>query len=125
MGYVLGEASKRLVSFPTRRARRGDTVSSFLYIISEGEAGPIKIGRSRNPGARMCELQTGNARRLRLFTKYELTHDEACEAERTLHEELSGFAMAGEWFELTEMFMAEYMPAFFGAIGLEPANGSN
>lgn len=66
MGWVLGEASKRLVSFPTRKARRGDAVTSFLYVISEGAEGPIKIGRSRNPGARLCELQTGNARRLRL-----------------------------------------------------------
>jgi hypothetical protein len=125
MGWVLGEASKRIVSFPTRKARRGDPLSSFLYIISEGSDGPVKVGRSRNPGARMCELQTGNARKLRLVARYELTHDDACEAERILHEELAAWAMAGEWFQLDEKFMIEYVPDFFRSIGLEPANGSN
>lgn len=125
MGWVLGEASKRLVSFPTRNARRGDPASSFLYIISEGKDGPIKIGRSRNPGSRLCELQTGNARRLRVVVCYELSHDEACDAERQLHEELASWAMAGEWFQLDEKFMAEYMPDFFLSEGLEPRNGTH
>lgn len=125
MGYEFSEASRRLASFPTRKARRGDPVSSFLYIISEGEDGPIKIGRSRNPGSRLLELQTGNARRLRVVASYELTHDEACDAERRLHEELADWALSGEWFQLDEKFMAGYVPDFFLSIGLEPADGSN
>lgn len=125
MAYTLGAASLRLVSFPTRKGRRGEATSSFLYVISEGENGPIKIGRSRNPGARMAELQTGNARRLCVVATYELTHDEACDAERKLHEELSEFAMAGEWFDLGERFMAKYVPTFFLSEGLEPKNGAH
>jgi hypothetical protein len=62
---------------------------------------------------------------LRLGVRYELTHDEACDAERVLHEELAAWAMSGEWFELDEKFMAEYMPDFFLSEGLEPKNGSN
>lgn len=83
----------------------------------------MKIGRSRNPGARLCELQTGNARYLRIAATYELTHDEACEAERKLHEELADHSMNGEWFLLSERFMAEYIPDFFRSEGLEPRNG--
>lgn len=113
------------MSFPTRKPARGDPSASFLYIISEGEDGPVKIGRSRNPGARLCELQTGNARRLRVVVCYELTHNDACDAERLLHDELSRHAMAGEWFELSEKFMAEYMPDFFLSVGLEPMNGAH
>jgi hypothetical protein len=125
MAYVLGAASRRLVSFPTRKGQRGDTSSSFLYIISEGEHGPVKVGRSRNPGARISELQTGNARRLRVVVTYEFTHNEACDAERLLHEALSEFALAGEWFDVDEKFMAEYMPDFFLSEGLEPKNGAH
>jgi hypothetical protein len=124
MAYKLGAASLRLVSFPQRKTR-GSQQTSFLYIISEGEDGPVKIGRSRNPGARLCELQTGNARFLRVAACYELTHDEACDAERSLHEQLSDHAMNGEWFRLSEQFMADYMPAFFLSEGLEPRNGKN
>jgi hypothetical protein len=124
MGYKLSAASLRLVSFPSQN-RRGNQAISFLYIISEGEHGPVKIGRSRNPGARLYELQTGNARFLRLVATYELTHDEACDAERLLHDELDGHSMAGEWFDLSESFMLEYMPDFFLSEGLEPRNGAH
>jgi hypothetical protein len=88
-----------------------------LYVISEGEAGPVKIGRSISAPSRLCSLQTGNPRPLRILAAWEVRADEINEAESTLHEELEGFALIGEWFALSERFILDYMPDYFGANG--------
>lgn len=94
---------------------------SQLYIISEGPDGPIKIGRSRSAGARLLTLQTGNSRPLRIAAAYTMPIDQVTEAESYLHEELERHALVGEWFDLSEDFMREYMPDFILANGYEVA----
>ena len=90
-----------------------------LYIISEGPDGPVKIGRSFSAKSRLATLQTGNARPLKIAAAYTMPMDEVIEAEQYLHEELGRHALVGEWFELSEDFMREYMPDFFLSNGYE------
>jgi hypothetical protein len=98
---------------------------SYLYIISEGPEGPVKIGRSNLPRARLSTLQTGNARPLELIDTYILPIDQVGDAERTLHEELADHSIIGEWFNLSVRFMRAYMPDFFLSNGFEVVNGSH
>lgn len=93
--------------------------SAQLYIISEGPEGPVKIGRSTSARIRLGTLQTGNARPLSVAAVYTMPIDQVIEAEQYLHEELGHWALVGEWFELSEQFMAEYMPDFILANGYE------
>lgn len=92
--------------------------SRCLYVISESRDGPVKIGTSADPAARLRQLQTGNPRRLRIFYICRLDPEDANHAERDLHSEL-GRRMAGEWFDYDEAFILEYMPDFWLSIGLE------
>lgn len=97
----------------------GRMTRNYLYIISEGPSGPIKIGRSVNPWARAHDLQCGNSRPIAVFLTWEMSRDEVVEAELMLHDELKKFRMESEWFDLTEEFIGDYMPDFFGANGYE------
>jgi hypothetical protein len=90
-----------------------------LYLIQENMDGPIKIGRAASTEARRRQLQTGNPRGLRVVQLYTLEFDEAVEAERRLHEELEERRMCGEWFNVSEKFITEYVPLFFKAVGFE------
>lgn len=38
----------------------------FVYVIGEGEDGPVKIGKALDPVQRLRDMQTGNSRRLRI-----------------------------------------------------------
>lgn len=88
-----------------------------LYIVSAHADGPIKIGRSKNAYARLLELQTGNPRKLYVLKCWTMAYEDALEAERVLHEELDDSRLEGEWFDLSEEFIVEYMPDFFAANG--------
>lgn len=90
-----------------------------LYLISEGPEGPVKIGRSVSAKTRLAGLQTGNARPLSIIAAYTMPADQVIEAEQYLHEELEFWALVGEWFDLSERFMFEYMPDFMLANGFE------
>lgn len=45
---------------------RGIENPEFVYIVSEGDGGPLKIGRAKDPVKRLRTMQTGNSRRLRI-----------------------------------------------------------
>lgn len=67
---------------------------SWLYYIQRGDDGPIKIGTSGSPFARLKEMQTACPERL---------HMRAIERgsrayERTMHEAWARHRIAGEWF---------------------------
>jgi hypothetical protein len=51
---------------PLFEAARGITAISFVYFIGEADQGPLKIGVSKDPIARLRTMQTGNPRRLRI-----------------------------------------------------------
>jgi hypothetical protein len=70
------------------------------YVIRRGDDGPVKIGRSRNVGSRISELQGGCAERLRLL------HTIDGDVEKRLHGELAAFRVGGEWFTGSAEFFA-------------------
>lgn len=76
-----------------------------LYFIGDLEDGPIKIGRSSNPHARLKALQTGSPTRLALL----------CHAagqghlESRFHQELAEYRVHGEWFQGREVERAAYV----------------
>lgn len=92
----------------------------YLYLISEGEEGPVKIGFSGSPVSRLGTLQTGNPRPLRLVASYCFLRNDAILAETMLHEELDHWSITGEWFDLSEEFVGGYVPDFFLSEGFEP-----
>jgi hypothetical protein len=69
----------------------------YVYFIQQGVSGPVKIGRSYNPTARMAQLQTAHADRLRMLYFERGGRDEECR----LHAKFSECHISGEWFELT------------------------
>lgn len=67
----------------------------WVYFIQAGEAGPIKIGRSRDdPRQRLSALQTAHYETLRLLGV--LQSDP--EGEARLHEQFANLRIRGEWF---------------------------
>lgn len=95
------------------------TEFSSLYIISEGDDGPIKIGVSRNPRTRLTDLQIANPRQLTIFVTYTFVEEIAYECEVRLHEELAERRVRGEWFNIRPSFILEYMPDFFKSLGFD------
>lgn len=51
---------------PVFEAARGVGGISFVYFIGESDDGMLKIGTSKDPIARLRQMQTGNPRRLRI-----------------------------------------------------------
>lgn len=72
-----------------------------VYIVSEGETGPTKIGISRSSViARVLGLQIGNPRPLRLVATFSVANPRG--VERRLHEHLRAGRLCGEWFSFNE-----------------------
>lgn len=67
---------------PVFDAARRYQDASFVYVVGEDQAGPVKIGTAKNPIDRIRTMQTGNSRRLRI--EYVLVGDRS--VERVLHE---------------------------------------
>jgi len=71
-----------------------------LYVVQEGENGPIKVGIAANAFWRLGELQVGNPRRLHLRAVFEGPDKRRIfDLEQRVHGRLSGFAISGEWFD--------------------------
>lgn len=74
-------------------------MSTYIYVISDGDSWRCKIGVAQDPEKRLRQLQTGNASRLHLV------HASACKSrkvaevgESLCHEFLSDSNIRGEWF---------------------------
>jgi hypothetical protein len=77
----------------------------FIYIISVGDDGPIKVGISYSPTRRLAQLQTGCPNVLDLRWCQKLDSDKkAREAEAAVHKEMEEFRLAGEWFDVIPGF---------------------
>jgi hypothetical protein len=74
----------------------------YVYCITDGEY--VKIGYSVNPSKRVAELQTGNARILRVLGTLPGTPAD----ERRLHEKYIEHNVLQEWFELDSDLLAEF-----------------
>lgn len=84
-------------------SRKNSKDPCSLYLISDGTA--IKVGISKEPKARILELQTGNPRKLKLLWVHRFrTRIEAKRSESSLHRCLDAAkknAPAGnEWYKL-------------------------
>jgi hypothetical protein len=77
----------------------------FVYAIcylEDGEfTGPVKIGISAAPTARLRELQIGSPRKLAIvFCANVSSRESARRIEVMAHEDAAPWAMSGEWFDL-------------------------
>lgn len=68
----------------------------FVYAIREVESGRIKLGISKDPKARLAQLQTGNSQRLELVA-YRKAKDRFAD-EKEAHRLNSYVHVRGEWF---------------------------
>ena len=66
----------------------------YVYFIGEQSSGRVKIGFSRNPWARLTNLQTANSSKLEILCH--LRTNGVSESE--IHRLLSGHSIGGEWF---------------------------
>lgn len=75
-------------------------MQTYVYFIQAGK-GHIKIGVSKDPEARLRELQVGASGRelVLLATLPFRSREEAFEMEKYLHAELAKFRINGEWFK--------------------------
>jgi len=79
---------------------------SCLYLISESEKGPVKIGVAKNPLDRISELQVGNPKRLRLTGAWSMwTRSDAFDMERAVLEDVAPRRLVGEWVDADESTM--------------------
>ncbi len=72
-----------------------DTSGNYIYFIGDGER--IKIGRSKNPWARLKTLQTSSGNELHLLA----VKRAPVTAEAELHQRFADIRLAGEWFRAT------------------------
>lgn len=66
----------------------------YVYFIGEQSSGRVKVGFSRNPWARLTNLQTANSSKLEILCH--LRTNGVSESE--IHRLLSGHSIGGEWF---------------------------
>lgn len=66
----------------------------FVYVIQDGDDGPVKIGEAFDPRSRLGELQCGNHRPLNLRAVVLATDT----TEKELHALWARSRMRGEWF---------------------------
>lgn len=72
-----------------------------VYLIQEGEDGPVKIGIAANAFWRISDLQVGNCRRLRLIAVFICEDNADARAiEQWTHYQLEDAHISGEWFNV-------------------------
>lgn len=86
---------------------------TYVYFIirTEKNGSSVKIGVSKDPQARLKMLQTGNAKRLKIWHLFEhQSRASAFASERLFHDVLKNQRVVGEWFT-TDGLMAQVMAA--------------
>lgn len=76
-----------------------------IYVIGEGNVGPVKIGIANKPQKRLGELQIGNPRRLTLYLS--IPCKDARAAEIWAQGQLAGHLIGGEWYNITAVIAIE------------------
>jgi hypothetical protein len=78
----------------------------MIYLIRMRGTNYVKIGIAENPKKRLSTLASGNPMPLELVfsvaTKEGAFSFEDEQVEKEVHEELAGYHVRGEWFDLTE-----------------------
>lgn len=74
---------------------------------------PVKVGFSKNPEARLKQLQTGNPVPLKLIMKIKCNDENhARNLEKSLHEMLSTQSVYLEWYKLKKTHIMKMLTAF-------------
>ena len=98
-----------------QKERKGD----YLYIMQSSGNGHLKIGRAKDPKARVAQLQTGNSEEIKLIASYEGWGWR----ELDLHTLLAPYRLKGEWFSLQGI---DSLPDdVYGELSLEDIEGEN
>lgn len=81
----------------------------FVYFVSDGVDGPIKIGRTANVRRRLTNMQTASPTRLHLLAATEALD------EKELHARFAAHRLVGEWFRRVPEIVK-----FAESIGVDP-----
>lgn len=85
----------------------------YIYVISQGRDGPVKIGYAERPEARLRNLQVGNPNELRLVQTHLCSRRQvALEIESGLHDVLGNNRIQGEWFNLSAEDAGGYVQGY-------------
>lgn len=76
----------------------GRRTGSYVYFVGKDIRSPIKIGISKNPWARLVELQVGAPDKLEILATFQIKGKFCSEVD--LHGILAEFRSSGEWFNL-------------------------
>jgi hypothetical protein len=120
----LNELSKRFIKHKAedRRFCLRKLENDNIYFIQQGYDGPIKIGLSKTPFARINELQPGNPYDLRLLFYYKPDYDLTIQQmEHFLHKRFAKYQVNKEWFFPTDeilSFIEEEIRLEFKKLGI-------
>jgi len=78
-----------------------------IYVI--GTETKQKIGFSKNPEARLKQLQTGNSETLHLHHTIQVSEDNVRTLEKFLHKDIGYKRLKGEWFDMTRLDAISYL----------------
>lgn len=93
--YYQDEHARRIYGKPNQAPKpMKKQDNARVYFIQAGEDGPIKIGTSKNPLARMKSLQSATAETLVLLGTIKGGH----QVERKWHNDHKTHRISGEWF---------------------------
>jgi hypothetical protein len=84
-------------------------LENCLYLIAEVGDTATKVGIATHPIRRLCSLQSGNPRRLYIYSLYPSRRDVCFVAERHLLSKYSDFSMVGEWLRLNPSVIADFI----------------
>ncbi len=71
---------------------------SHIYVV-KGDHEHVKIGVTKNPEARLAQLQTGSSRKIE-YAFIAPTSGDPCAIEREAHAMLARSRLSGEWFDV-------------------------
>lgn len=94
LGHKLASEETQQRIALAREGQRAPMPPWFVYFIQQGDAGPIKIGFSRDVDSRLIHLQTASPDPLRLLAKLR----GGKKHERKLHATFAAHHQRGEWF---------------------------
>ena len=85
-----------------------------LYLVQEGELGPIKFGVAGHPMRRLSCLQCGNPRPLHLRAVFEGEDIDCVEIEGAAKKYFAEQTVRGEWVEIPLRDALRFLTAFSG-----------
>ncbi len=86
---------------------------SLLYVIQEGESGPLKVGVAGHPVRRLASLQCGNHRKLHLRAVFRgACLGDAAAVEKQALESFKSHRLLGEWMNVPASTLLAFLRLF-------------